>query len=82
MLCNVVTRGIVLLNFVQQCSMLCCVLACYAVLLHVTKIYYMVSSVVEFYLVIICCAVLLHVTKSYTCGAVLLHVFVTCYVIT
>ena len=58
-------------------------------LLHVTKIYYMLSSVVEFYLELcICCAVLLHGTKSYymlcgvvTCYQELLHVVQCCYVL-
>ena len=76
MLCSVVTRCIVLLNFMQQCYMLWCVLACCAVLLHVTR-------------VITGCAVLLDVTEIYymlcsvvRCYQELLHVVQCCYMCT
>ena len=82
MLCSVVTCYIVLLNFVQQCYRLWCVL-------DAVQFCYMLPSVIT------CCAVLLHDVKCYlvllpdvqccyllprviTCGAVLLHVAL-CY---
>ena len=71
MLCNVVTRGIVLLNFVQQCSMLCCVVSYQELLhvvLHVMQYCYMLPRIIT------CCAVLCY--QDYMLSSV-----VACYLV-
>ena len=76
MLCNVVTRGIVLLNFVQQCYMLP------MFFFHVVQCCYMLPRIIT------CCAMLLDVTKSNymlssvaACNLELLHAMQCCYML-